>query len=137
MIESRVFHAVLFECIALLILIPASYLFTDEGGTRMSSVIVGLSTFAVIWNYIYNHIFDWKFGDDRLSRKLPLRILHSCGFEIGLIVLTLPVVAFVLSISLMSAFLLEAAFFVFFFIYSIIFNWLYDFAKAKYVVNHT
>ncbi|WP_298774784.1 PACE efflux transporter [uncultured Shewanella sp.] len=133
MIKSRIFHAVLFECIALLILIPASYLMTDEGSMTLSMVMVGLSLFAVIWNYIYNLIFDWKFGYDRLSRTLYLRIFHSCCFEIGLIVFTLPVVAFVLSISLMSAFLLEAAFFAFFFVYAIVFNWVYDIVKAKYI----
>ena len=135
MIKSRVFHAVLFECIALLILIPASYLLTDEGSMAMSLVMVGLSLFAVIWNYIYNLIFDWKFGYDRLNRTLLLRVFHSCGFETGLIVLTLPVVAFALSISLMSAFLLEAAFFAFFFVYAIIFNWVYDIVKAKYAAS--
>lgn len=131
MIKSRVFHAVLFECIALIILIPASYLLTKEGSLKMSLVMGGLSLFAVVWNYIYNLIFDWKFGYDRLSRTLFIRIIHSCGFETGLILLTLPVIAYVLAISFTSAFLLEAAFFVFFFIYAIIFNWLYDIAIAR------
>ncbi|MCL1126554.1 PACE efflux transporter [Shewanella surugensis] len=132
MIKSRIFHAVLFECIALMILIPASYLLTEKGSVSMSLVMAGLSLFAVIWNYVYNLIFDWKFGYDRLSRTLFIRIIHSCGFETGLILLTLPVVAYVLTISLGSAFLLEAAFFIFFFIYAIIFNWLYDIAKEKH-----
>jgi uncharacterized membrane protein len=124
--KERVFHAVLFEALALAILIPASALITGKGTSDLAIVGIGLSLFTVIWNYYYNIGFDRVFGAERKERTLKQRICHTAGFEGGLIIITVPTIAWFLSISLMEAVLLEAGFLVFFFFYATGFNWLYD-----------
>ena len=54
------------------------------------------------------------------------RIIHSCGFEFGMVAITLPVIAWYLNISWFEAIILEAGFLTFILVYTFIFNWLYD-----------
>tara|TARA_Y100001960_G_scaffold306558_1_gene361864 strand:- start:155 stop:574 length:420 start_codon:yes stop_codon:yes gene_type:complete len=124
--KERVFHAVLFEVIALSILIPVSALITGKGTSDLAMVGIGLSLFTVVWNYYYNIMFDCCFGSRREQRSLALRIGHTAGFEGGLIFITVPSIAWFLGITIFDALLLEAGFLVFFFIYATGFNWLYD-----------
>ena len=52
--NERIFHAVLFEMIALAIIIPAASLITGKGSSDLAVVGIGLSLYTVVWNYIYN-----------------------------------------------------------------------------------
>ncbi|EKK9985336.1 PACE efflux transporter [Vibrio vulnificus] len=123
---ERFFHAIAFELLALVIIVPATSLMPGEGGASLAIVGIGLSIFAVFWNYIYNQYFDQWFGVNRAERGLKMRLLHTLGFEGGLIFITIPVISWFLSISILQALLLEAGFLLFFLFYATGFNWLYD-----------
>jgi len=123
---ERIFQAVMFEIIALAIVIPSTVLFAGFEAGKMSIVGIGLSLFAMCWNYIYNIIFDKLAGHNRLERTLITRITHACGFELGMVVITLPVIAWYLNVSWFTAIMLEASFLVFILIYTYVFNVLYD-----------
>ncbi|ABV35854.1 conserved hypothetical protein [Shewanella sediminis HAW-EB3] len=129
--KERVFHAILFEIIALAIVVPAAAMFSDKDASSLIVVGVGLSVYAVVWNYFYNIWFDKQFGAERSSRSLLMRFGHTLGFEGGIIFVTVPLVAWFLGISLTAALLLEAAFLIFFFVYAIVFNWCYDYFRAQ------
>ncbi|MEF1249200.1 PACE efflux transporter, partial [Vibrio owensii] len=91
--NERIFHAVLFEMMALAIIIPAASLITGKGSSDLAVVGIGLSLYTVVWNYIYNLYFDKWFGSNREDRSLTMRIGHTLGFEGGLIFLSIPVIA--------------------------------------------
>lgn len=133
--NERIFHAVLFELIALAIIVPAASLITGKGSSDLALVGIGLSMYTVIWDYIYNLYFDRWFGGNRAERSLAMRLGHTVGFEGGLIFISLPVIAWFLEITLLQALMLEAGFLVFFLFYATGFNWLYDkvqpFSKMK------
>ncbi|HDM8068928.1 PACE efflux transporter [Vibrio harveyi] len=124
--NERIFHAVLFEMIALAIIIPAASLITGKGSSDLAVVGIGLSLYTVVWNYIYNLYFDKWFGPNREERSLAMRIGHTLGFEGGLIFLSIPVIAWFLEITLLQALALEAGFLIFFLFYATCFNWAYD-----------
>ncbi|MFM2589389.1 PACE efflux transporter [Vibrio sp. TBV020] len=124
--QERVFHAVVFEALALAMIVPASAFITGKGASDLALVGVGLSLFTVVWNYYYNLMFDRMFGHDRENRSLKMRVGHTAGFEGGLIFITVPSIAWFLQISIGQALLLEAGFLVFFFFYATAFNWAYD-----------
>ncbi|WP_299793798.1 PACE efflux transporter [uncultured Shewanella sp.] len=129
--KERIFHAILFELLALAIVVPLATVFSDKEASSLVVVGVGLSIYAVIWNYFYNIWFDKCYGAERSSRSLLMRFGHTCGFEGGIIVVTVPMVAWFLGISLTAALLLEAAFLIFFFFYAIVFNWSYDYVRNQ------
>lgn len=123
---ERIFQAVVFEIIALAIVIPASIIVGGFNAPKVSIVGVGLSVFAMFWNYIFNHIFDSVIGYDRLKRKVSIRITHAIGFELGMVVFTLPIMAWYLNVTWVTAAILEASFLVFILLYALVFNWAYD-----------
>ncbi|MBD1564759.1 PACE efflux transporter [Vibrio sp. S12_S33] len=125
-VKERIFHAVVFELTALAILIPLSALITGQGSGDLAMVGAGLSLLAVVWNYQYNILFDRLFGSDRSGRSAKIRLLHTTGFEGGLVFVSIPAIAWVLESTLWHALILDIGFLVFFFIYTMLFNWCYD-----------
>ena len=126
--KDRIRQAIAFELIGLLLFVPLSSLFfrfqTSEIG------VLGLfgATLATGWNYLYNLAFD--LGLQRLTgstrKSLGHRVIHALGFELGLTVVFLPVVAWWLEIGLMEALVMDLAFVVFYLVYAFVFTWCYD-----------
>ncbi|WP_341664229.1 PACE efflux transporter [Vibrio sp.] len=137
--NERISHAVLFEIVALVIVIPAATYTTGKDSSDLAVVGVGLTFYTVIWNYIYNLYFDKWFGSNREKRSLTMRVGHTLGFEGGLIFLSIPVIAWFLKITLLQALAIEAGFLVFFLFYAMGFNWTYDkiqpFRKMRKLIN--
>lgn len=131
--QERIFQALLFEAIALILLIPVASWATGSAVGTMAGVSVFLSLCAIVWNYLYNLGFDRLYGNNRDARGIGLRLLHTLGFEGGLILVTVPAIAWALETSLLNAFFIEAGILVFFFCYNPLFNWLYDSLRLKYV----
>lgn len=124
--KERIFHAVLFEVLALMLILPVTSAITGQGASDLAIVGVGLSLFTVVWNYVYNLMFDRVCTVDRNERSLKTRLLHTVGFEGGLIFITVPTIAWFLQMTIPQALMLEAGFLVFFFFYATGFNWMYD-----------
>lgn len=110
---ERIFNALLFEAIALAIIIPVSALISGKGTSELVIVGIALSLYTVVWNYFYNLGFDRVFGANREQRTLKTRILHTFGFEGGLIFISIPTIAWFLQIGWLAAMGLEAVFLIF------------------------
>ena len=123
---ERVFQAVFFEVCMLAIMVPLSAIISGFSAGTMITVSIALSIFAMLWNYIYNIAFDKLMGGSRIERSIAVRGFHACGFELGMVIITLPVLAWYLKISWLAAVTLEAGFLIFILFYTFIFNWLYD-----------
>ena len=130
--KERLLHAVGFEALAILIVSPLAAIIMDKPLFQMGSVALALSTLAMIWNMIYNALFDRLFPRDRVTRGLGLRIIHALCFEGGFILIGLPVVALMLGIGLLQAFMLEVGFFLFFLPYTVVYNWIWDRLREKW-----
>lgn len=132
-ILERVFHAVCFETIAVLITAPVVAWLMGRSVWQMGALAILLSTAAMIWNMIYNSLFDRIWPADRVIRNAKVRILHAFGFEAGFIVIGLGLVMAMLRIDVKTAFLMEVGFFLFFLPYTFIYNLGYDVLRAKIV----
>lgn len=138
--KERVLHTVLFELIALSLFVPLAIAFTGEKASHMTLLSVMMSLVAMSWNYVYNILFDNLYGKNRLSRTLSLRIFHGFCFEIGLLVITIPMIMYFLALDFWNAFMLDIGIAIFFLVYAIVFNWCYDLArkhvfKVEYSAN--
>ncbi|PXZ99733.1 PACE efflux transporter, partial [Serratia marcescens] len=93
---------------------------------------VMLSTVAMLWNMVYNTVFDRLWPVGRVVRNLKVRALHAVGFEAGFILIGVPIAAWMLSISWAQAFMLEIGFFLFFLPYTMAYNRLYDTLRQRW-----
>ncbi|MFG6563027.1 PACE efflux transporter [Sulfitobacter sp. 1A13421] len=125
---DRIRHALSFEIIALLIVTPASAWLFDKPIGHIGVVAVVSASIATGWNYVYNLGFDHALRRLRgtVKKTVPIRALHAVSFEIGLLFVLLPFIAWYLEISLREAFLIDVSLAVFYLIYAFVFNWIYD-----------
>lgn len=121
---ERLLHTTLFEAGGLLMATPLASWLTGHGIARMGLLTVVLATFAMLWNLIWNRLFDhWV---PTRKRSLMQRIAQALGFETGLLIMTLPGVAWWLDMGLIEAFWLDLGFMLFFLVYALAFNTLFD-----------
>jgi uncharacterized membrane protein len=86
-----------------------------------------LSAIALCWSYVFNTIFErWESRQAVKGRSLARRLAHGTGFEGGLTVILVPVMALWLHISFAAAFLANLGLLAFFFLYAIGFTWAFD-----------
>lgn len=111
-LQDRIRHALSFEIIGLLLVIPLGALLF---GMPMEDIgVVGLvsATLATIWNYVYNLGFDHAM--QRLkgtTLKTPaIRVGHAVLFELGLLIVLMPFIAWYLNISLAHALVMDISF---------------------------
>ncbi|WP_067705328.1 MULTISPECIES: multidrug/biocide efflux PACE transporter [unclassified Erwinia] len=132
-LKERFFHAVGYEGLALMLVAPVAAWALDKPLFQMGALAIVLSTLAMVWNMVYNAVFDRLFPRESVKRGLPLRIVQAVGFEGGFIAIGLPVAAFMLETSLKQAFMIEIAFFLFYLPYTLLYNWLYDTLRKRWV----
>lgn len=132
-LAERLFHAICFEGIATLILAPATAWLMGRKVMEMGGLTILLATAAMIWNVIYNALFDRLWPAHRVTRTAKVRALHAVGFEGGFIAIGVTLAAFYLGISFAAAFVLEIGFILFFLPYTMLYNWAYDTLRARLV----
>ena len=129
---ERVFQALGFEGLALLICTPLLVWITGRPALEMGAVTLGISLLALSWNVVFNSLFD------RLKTRLQLanggwtRVLHALLFEGGLILLAVPLIAALMKISLLEAFILDIGVLLFFLPYTYVYHWGYDVLRGKF-----
>ncbi|QEA38918.1 PACE efflux transporter [Pistricoccus aurantiacus] len=123
-IKERLVHSILFEIGGLVIVTPLATWLTGHGFGEMGILAFAVSTFAMIWNFVWNKLFDRWVPTRR--RTLVQRVAQTFGFELGILVITLPVVAWWLDIGLVEAFWLDLGFMLFFMFYALVYNTSFD-----------
>ncbi|OLS60428.1 PACE efflux transporter [Pseudomonas putida] len=125
--SRKILQAILYESIAITVLSPSLALIYGEGLAHAGALSVMLSVSALLWNVLFNHVFEyWEARQPRRERTLSRRLLHSLGFEGGLVLLLVPLVAWWLEISWWAALVTDLGLFVFFFFYALVFQWVFD-----------
>ncbi|OBU18524.1 transporter [Photobacterium aquimaris] len=124
---DRIRHAIGFEVIGLLLMVGILSQFGFELG-HVGAVGVFFSIVATLWNYVYNQWFDNLMQQkySTTQKTVRIRLLHSLGFEAGLVIFTIPVLAWVLNVSLWHAFVLDIGMVVFCLFYAYGYNLIYD-----------
>lgn len=126
--RDRIRHALSFEIIGLALFTPlASFVF----GLPVEHVgVVGVvsATVATAWNYVYNLGFDHMMQKFRGSTRktLALRVAHTVLFELGLLIVLLPFIAWYLGVTIWNALVMDISFALFYLVYAFLFNLAYD-----------
>lgn len=125
---DRIRHAISFELIALLIVTPAASWLFGKPMFEMGVVVVVSATVATLWNYLYNLGFDHALRQltGSVRKSVMMRVVHAVLFEGGLLVVLMPITAFLLGVSALDALFVNASFAIFYLVYAFVFNWVYD-----------
>ncbi|MGQ8776338.1 multidrug/biocide efflux PACE transporter [Serratia sp. NA_112.1] len=129
---ERIVHAVGFEVIAVMLCAPLGAWLLNRSMVQVGALAVMLSTVAMVWNMVYNTVFDRLWPVGRVARNLKVRGVHALGFEGGFVLIGVPIAAWMLSISFVQAFMLELGFFLFFLPYTMFYNWAYDTLRQRW-----
>jgi len=125
--NRRVLQAVLYEVFAIAFVGPVLSLAFDKSATSALGLAFFLSSIALIWNYVFNSIFErWESRQVIKGRSFLRRLAHGTGFEIGLVFLLIPVMSLWLEITPLEAFFANLGLLAFFFFYAIGFTWVFD-----------
>lgn len=138
--KERIFQAILFETIAILlsmgwVKLLSLFGFTSDNSQQNAelwAMLIGISLIAMVWTFIYNLLFDKVFTGEKLARPVWLRVVHIIGFEGGLLCFTLPLVMWVMKIGPWQAFMLDISLTLLILVYGFIFYWIYDRIAHKY-----
>ena len=132
-VKHRLIHALCYEVLLLLIGSPLLSLLFKQSLAHSSVLWLMMTLAAIVWNMLFNHYFEKL---EQLAgwtrRTLLIRILHAVGFEGGLIVFTVPMIAWMLGLSLIDALLLDIALACGIMFYTFIYQYCYDLISAKY-----
>jgi uncharacterized membrane protein len=84
----------------------------------------------MLWNMLFNGLFDHAQRRFGFSRGVAVRAGHALMFEAGLVAAVVPLAAWWLRIGLVEALLLDIALLLFFLPYTFVFNWACDLLRA-------
>jgi uncharacterized membrane protein len=126
--RDRIRHAISFEIIGLAIFTPLAALVFGLPMEHVGVVGVVSATLATGWNYVYNLGFDHLMQRFRggTRKTLALRVAHAVLFELGLLVVLLPFIAWYLGVTIWQALVMDIAFALFYLVYAFFFNLAYD-----------
>lgn len=126
--RDRIRHALSFEIIGLALITPLAAFLFHMPMHSIGMVALAASLLATGWNYLYNILFDQISLRLRgtVIKTVPLRVLHAVLFELGLLLVLLPFIAWYLGISIWQALVMDIGFALFYMGYAFVFNWVYD-----------
>ncbi|WP_321842495.1 PACE efflux transporter [Paraburkholderia bannensis] len=126
-IKRRVVYLTLFEGLGILITGTSFASVAGSGADRAGAAAIFTSLVAVAWNALYNWLFErWEARQTQRGRSPLRRVLHAIGFEGGLVIFLVPMIALTLRVSLFEAFAMDIGLTVFFLVYAYIFNLVFD-----------
>lgn len=125
--RRKIVYVSLYELIA--IVFASTGLAVGAGASleRAGVIAVATSLIAVVWNLVYNTLFErWEARQRVRGRSIRRRVAHAIGFELGFLVMLVPLFAWWFGIGLQHALVLEIGLALFFLVYTFAFNWAFD-----------
>jgi len=126
-IKRKIVYVTLYELIAIACSSLGLALLAGASVGHASVAAVAASAIAVVWNLIFNTLFErWESRQIKRGRSVWRRVAHAIGFEGGLVFTLVPLFAWWLEITLWQAFVLDLGLIAFFLFYTFVFNLLFD-----------
>ena len=123
----KVFHAVVYELIAIVVVTLAMQLMAKSSTAQAGGLALATTVVALLWNMAYNTLFEhWEKRQLSKARNMRRRVAHAIGFEAGLVLMTVPMIAWWMNMDWVHAFLADLALVAFFLVYTFVFNWVFD-----------
>jgi len=126
-LTRKIVYVTLFEGIAIVCATLGLATLSGDNLGHSGVLAAATSAVAVLWNFIYNLLFEaWETRQTVRGRSVLRRAMYTLGFEVGLIALLVPLIAWWLRITLMQALALDLGLVGFFVCYTFGFSWAFD-----------
>lgn len=127
---DRLRQVALFEAGGLLLICPPFVWLSGVPLEESAALLIVLALIAALWNAAFNTSFDWIEGrlTGRRADQRPwrLRALHAVSFEVGLLLMTLPVIAGWTGMGWIDALVADVGLALAYMGYAFLFNLAYD-----------
>mgnify|MGYP003624611249 CR=1 FL=1 len=126
---DRIRFTLMFEALLIALLAPVLAWILERDSLDIGLMAVILSLKAMVLNFIYNYGFDRmdvRHGRVPTKRSLKGRMLHALGFELILMITSLPIVMWWLGLSLWQALVMDMALMGVVVLYTMAFTRVYD-----------
>jgi uncharacterized membrane protein len=125
--QRKVVQAISYELLALVFIVPLAAWLFDNSLAVSGAVALLVSLLAVSWSMLFNTVFErWEARQRQPQRTFKRRMLQALGFELGLLLATVPLIAIGLNISWWQALLGDLGLMLFFLLYALFFQWGFD-----------
>ena len=129
-LREQIFQAVLFEVLLVALSSIAVVLLTAYQAGETTLTMITIALVALAWNVVFNAGFDRWFTAPRIKRGAKVRLLHAVLFEGGLMLLTVPIIAWLMDIGWWEAVAMDIGMTLAVMGYTVVFHWCYDHARA-------
>lgn len=126
-ILRRIVFVIGYETLSVVFTVVVLSSLLGHGGATSTVTAILVSTVATGWNYLWNTAFE-AFERRRgvPGRGAGSRAIHAIGYEGGVLLLTIPIVALMLGVNLLEALAIEGGLLVFFLIFTVVYTWVFD-----------
>lgn len=126
-VKRKLVYVTLYEAIAWLISTFALALLSGSEVSHTGPLSIIITLIAVSVNFLFTYAFEWWEKRQRSQeRTLKRRILHAAGFQVCLVVFLIPLIAWWMNVSLVSAFLMDFTIMLIIPCYTFVYNYLFD-----------
>lgn len=125
--KRRVTYVFFYEVLSFLI--SAMILAVLSGSTisHIGPLALLIAVIAVSVNFFYNYAFEWwEKRQHSKTRTIFRRVVHAIGFQVVLVTILIPLIAWWMQISLVKAFLLDFSLMIIIPCYTFVYNYLFD-----------
>ncbi|UOQ57906.1 PACE efflux transporter [Leucobacter allii] len=123
----RVVFVIGYEALSVLCTVLVLGALLGHGGGESTLTAILLSTVATLWNYVWNTAYEaWERRFGAGGRGPLARAVHALGYEGGVLVFTIPLVALMLGVGLLEAVMIEGGLLVFFLVFTVVYTWAFD-----------
>lgn len=125
--QRKVVHATVYEAVAIVIVALLMQTVSHKGLGETGPFALVTSVIAMAWNMAFNALFEaWERRQPSRQRTVWRRAAHAVGFEGGLVLMTVPLIAWWMDMGWWAALVADAALVALFLVYTFCFNWAFD-----------
>jgi uncharacterized membrane protein len=125
--QRKILYAVSFETLGTLVAAAGLVVMSDASPKSSFTLALITATIALCWSYAYNTLFEaWEARQTLRGRSFARRAAHAALFEVGLVLMLVPVMAWWLQVGLVQALVYEAGLIALFLVYTYLFTWGFD-----------
>jgi uncharacterized membrane protein len=125
--QRKILYAVSFESLGIAVASLGLLLMSDVSVAQSFTLSALTASIAMTWSVSFNALFEaWEARQPTTGRSPARRALHAVLFEGGLVLLSVPVMAWWLQVGFIAALAYEAGLIALFVVYTYLFTWAFD-----------